>query len=144
MSKLLSPCHPSPCHPYIALTIFFMFAVILFCGHEDADAADLVSGRYLSASGTTLVLSLSIHNPSPANLIVEQYLSPGNKIASTSPQAKKVDATQCKVKWLFRHTRSGNITLSIQLKEPLKGQANTMVRYRDPNSGTFTELRISP
>lgn len=139
MSKLLPPCHPS-----IALAILFMFAVTLFCGHESASAANLVSGRYLSSGGTALVLSLSIPNPSPSNLIVEQYLSPGNSIATTSPRAKKIDATQCKVKWLFRNTRSGNITLSIQLKAPLKGQASAIVRYRDPNSGAFTELRISP
>ena len=139
MSKLFSPFHP-----HMALTIIFMAAVILFCDHKSINAENLVSGRYLSAGGTTVVLNLSIHDPSPANLIVEQYLSPGNSIATTSPRAKKVDATQCKVKWLFRNTRSGNITLSIQLKEPLKGQANAMIRYRDPNGGAFTELRISP
>lgn len=139
MSKLLPPCHP-----HITLSIFFMFVFTLFCGHESASAANLVSGRYLSSGGTTLVLSLSIPNPSPANLIVEQYLAPGNSIATTSPRAKKIDATQRKVKWLFRNTRSGNITLSIQLKAPMKGQVTAMVRYRDPKSGTFTELRISP
>lgn len=139
MSKLL-PAR----HSHLNVSIFFMFAVILFCGHKTAGAANLVSGRYLSATGTTVVLSLSIQNPSPANLIVEQYLSPGNSITATSPRAIKVDAAQCKAKWLFRNTQSGNMTLSIQLKAPLKGKANAMIRYRDPDSGAFTELRISP
>jgi hypothetical protein len=128
----------------ISLSIIFMFAIGLFFDLQTAGAANVVSGRYLSAEGTTVVLSLSIQNPSPANLIVEQYLSPGNKITSTSPQAKKIDNAKCKVKWLFRNTRSGNIILSIQLKTPLTGHVSAMVRYRAPNGGSFTELRISP
>lgn len=139
MSKLLPTRHPQ-----LALSVFFVFAVILSFKPEAAVAANLVSGRYLSASGTNIVLSLSIQTPSPANLIIEQYLSPGNSIVATSPQAIKVDAKQGKVKWLFRNTQSGNITLSIQLKEPLKGNTNAMVRYRNPNGGAFKELRISP
>jgi hypothetical protein len=139
MSKLFPPYHP-----HITLSLFFILAITLFCGHETAAAANSVSGRYLSAEGTKVVLSLSIQNPSPANLIVEQYLSPGNKIVATSPRAKKVDNAKCKAKWLFRNTRSGNITLSIQLKAPLTGRPSAMVRYRDPAGGSFTELRISP
>jgi hypothetical protein len=139
MSKLFSPYHP-----HLTLSLFAMLAITLFCGHEIAAAANSVSGRYLSAEGTKVILSLSIQNPSPANLIVEQYFSPGNKIVATSPRAKKVDNAKCKAKWLFRNTRSGNITLSIQLKAPLTGRPSAMVRYRDPAGGSFKELRISP
>ncbi len=124
--------------------VFFLFAVILSPYSEAALAANLVTGRYLSASGTNVVLVLSIQNPSPSNLIIEQYLSPGNSIVATSPRAIKVDAAQNKVKWLFRNTQSGDITLSIQLKAPLKGNASARVRYRAPNGGAFTELQISP
>ena len=120
------------------------FTVTLVCDYETTNAANLVSGKYLSAEGTTLVLSLSIQNPSPANLIVEQSLSQGNKVTTTTPQAKKIDNAKRKVKWLFRNTRSGKITLSTKLKAPLIGHPSAMVRYRDPRSGTFTELRISP
>ena len=139
MSKLSSTYQP-----HIALSIFAMLLMSVFCGHVNAAAASSVSGRYLSAEGTKVVLSLSIQNPSPANLIVEQYFSPGNKIVTTSPRAKKIDNAKCKAKWLFRNTRSGNITLSIQLKAPLTGRPSAMVRYRDPSGGSFTELRISP
>lgn len=139
MSKLFSPYHP-----HLTLSLFLLLAINLFCGHETSFAANSVSGKYLSAEGTKLVLSLSIQDPPPANLIVEQYLSPGNKIVATSPRAKKIDNVKCKAKWLFRNTRSGNITLSIQLKAPLTGRPSAMVRYRDPSGGSFTEIRISP
>lgn len=126
------------------LACFIVLAIILICDPETTNAANLVSGKYLSADGTTLVLSLSIQNPSPANLIVEQSLRQGNKVTTTSPQAKKVDNVRCKVKWLFRNIRSGQITLTTKLKSPLTGHPNAMVRYRDPRNGSFTELRITP
>lgn len=134
---------PTP-HTYLALTAFVVFFVIFVFTLQLASAAEAVTGRYLSASGTSVVLSLSMPTPSPANLIVEQYLAPGNSVVATAPPAKKVDADKGKVKWLFRNTQSGNITLSIKLKAPLQGKTSAMVRYRDPGSGSFTELRIVP
>ena len=139
MSKLLSVPRPHP-----AISLFFISLVILISGLDTAGAANLVSGRYLSASGSSLVLSLTIQSPSPANLIVEQYLSPGNSIVATSPRAIKIDAAQSTVKWLFRNIQSGNLTLSVQLSAPLQGNVSAKVRYRDPHGGSFTELRIRP
>ncbi len=129
--------------PHQVTLLFFLFSISVFWSLDTAVAANLVSGRYLSASGTTLVLNLTIQNPSPANLIVEQYLSPGNNIVSTSPRAIKIDASQSTVKWLFRNIQSGNLTLSIQLSAPMKGKVNAKIRYRSPDDGSFTELRIS-
>ncbi len=131
-------------HFYLLLLVLYIFAGLLFSSHYSIAAANLVSGRYLSATGNEVVLSLSIQSPSPVNLIVEQYLPPGNSIISTSPQAVKIDAARGKVKWLFRNTKSGGITLSIHLQTPLKGSARAIIRYRDPNGGSFTELQILP
>lgn len=122
---------------FTVLFISFYQQDFLYAGHA-------VSGRYLSAGGKSVVLNLNVQNPSPSNLIVEQYLNPGNKIVSTSPRAKKIDNHHCKVKWLLKNIRSGNVTLSITLQAPLKGQPNAMIRYRDPKGGAFTELNISP
>ena len=131
--------------PHNTILRFFLLLTVIFAGsHEIANAADLVSGKYLSANGTSLVLRLTIQHPAPANLIVEQSLAPGNLVTSTSPQARKIDNTKHKVKWLFRNIRSGKITLSTRLKTPLTGHPKAMIRYRDPQSGSFTEIRISP
>ena len=68
---------------------FCIFVMAFVYTQQSARAAESVTGKYLSATGTSVVLSLSMQKPSPANLIVEQYLAPGNKIAATSPRAKK-------------------------------------------------------
>lgn len=126
----------------IPLCLMCLLGILLCPGQ--AHAADLVSGRYVSSTGTKIVLSLAIQTPAVSNLIVEQYLSPGNNITATSPRAKKVTAGKGKCKWLFRNTRKGNITLTIQLNTPLKGSVYAMVRYRNPDSGKFQELQIKP
>ena len=124
---------------------FFVFAAFcLFFSHTTVYGKDLVTARYISASGNSIVLTLSIGKPGPANLIVEQYIPPGNTVLTTSPKAQKIDHKKGKVKWLFRNTTSGNFRLSITLKEPITGGVEAMVRYRAPKSGAFNELRISP
>ena len=120
--------------------IFILFVSLMF--QPLAQAKTLITGQYASSSGKTIVLNLHIQDPAPANLIVEQYLSPQNSVVSTSPKAKKGSAG--KIKWLFRNTASGRLTISIQLKSPLQGKITGVVRYRDPINGNFVESQISP
>jgi hypothetical protein len=133
---------PSPRNVLSIGALFFLFSVLALA--TAVSGSELVSGRYTAASGKNIVLALSIGNPSPSNLIVEQYITPGNSVQATSPKAIKVDNRQGKVKWLFRNTRSGKLQLTITLQTPLQGQVEAMARYRDPRDGQFTELRIRP
>ncbi len=126
------------------LIIYLTIVMIILC-HFEVNATDsLVSGKYVSSSGTDIILNLTIQNPAPANLIVEQYLSPENKIIDTFPIAKKIDSAQGNIKWLFKNTRNGILSLSIQLDSPLIDEISAIVRYRTPRGGAFTELRITP
>lgn len=109
-----------------------------------ASGSDLITGHYVSASGKSIVLTLKVGKPAPSNLIVEQYVSPGNKVQATTPKAVKVDNKRGKIKWLFRNTKSGKLQLTITLQNALKGQVEAMARYRDPRDGKFTELQIEP
>lgn len=146
MEKLLmpTPLH-APGKSFNLCVLIFVISTFTNSVHvSTASAGDLVSGRYLSASGKSIVLSLSIGKPSPANLIVEQYISPGSFIEATSPKAIKIDNKRGKVKWLFRNTRSGKLRLTITLKNATRGPVEAMARYRDPRSGQFTELQIDP
>ncbi len=122
----------------VQISIFLAFLIF----QPSVEAKDLISGQYISSSGREIVLSLQILPPAPGNLIVEQYLSPRNSIVSTSPNAKKRGPG--KVKWLFRNTAVGRLSISILLQSPLQGQIKGVVRYRDPESGQFIESRISP
>lgn len=107
-------------------------------------AKSAVSGRYTAASGTQIVLSLSVNTSGPTNLIVDQAIGAGNSIVSTSPSAQKINASTGQIKWLFRNVNPGQLTLSIRLKSPLKGKPRATVKYRAPGNGGFEELRISP
>ncbi len=126
-----------------ALPVFFVVCFFLSIS-VTSGAANLVSGSYESSGGTDIVLTLAINTPSPSNLIVEQFISPGNNITSTSPTAKKINAARGEVKWLFRNIQSGSLSLSMQLGSPLKGSVKAMIRYRDPETGRFSELVITP
>lgn len=128
----------------LLLLVLFAFTTSVFFHCSINAAEDLVTGKYISSNGKDIILHLTIQNPAPANLIVEQYLSPENTIQNTTPAAKKIDNTQGNVKWLFKNTRNGVLSLSIHLSAPLNGDISAIVRYRIPQTGTFTELKITP
>ncbi len=128
-------------HTNIVLCFLLCF---FFATAKLANGANLVSGKYISTSGKNIVLRLKIGKPCPSNLIVEQSISSGNSIKSTSPKARKINANGGTTKWLFRNTQPGNLTLTTVLGKPLQGNVSSVVRYRDPKSGQFTEQRITP
>jgi hypothetical protein len=103
-----------------------------------------VSGGYASAGGTNIVLTLSVQTTAPANLIIEQYMSRGNRVLSTSPRAKKIEGGGARIKWLVRNFPSGSLQLSTRLRAPLAGNVKAVIKYRDPDTGQFTEIRIAP
>jgi len=118
-----------------------VFTVVLM-SQAGAEAKTLVTGKYASSTGGKIILNLHIRNPAPANLIVEQYLSPQNSVINIGP--KPIKRSPGKIKWLFRNTRSGRLSISIKLRSPLRGQIRCVVRYRDPVRGNFVEFHISP
>ena len=102
----------------LALPAFFVVCFVL-SSSVTSGAANLVSGSYESSGGTDIVLTLAIKTPSPSNLIVEQFISPGNNITATSPPAIKINAPKGEVKWLFRNIRSGNLTLRNRINQTM-------------------------
>ncbi len=116
-----------------------LLAAALFTVVPPAEAA--ISGRYLAASGDSIVLTLDVPAGSSA-IIVEQTIAAGNQVVATSPTASKVSARG--VKWLFKNVQAGTITLTTRLSAPLRGGVAATVRYHQPGSGQFTELHIRP
>lgn len=124
---------------FVPYYVLFFFAVLF----SSAPAwGNSVSGNFSSVSGTVIVLNLNIHSPSLTALIIEQHLSPGNSITSTSPKAIKVNSENGNVKWLLKKVRKNTITLKTTLKSPLKGKVRAIVRYNSPQSGKMIEFRI--
>jgi hypothetical protein len=127
--------------------------ICLFCtciafvcfGGQFASAADLVSGHYSSSSGKSIALSLNIQSPAPASLIIEQYLPPGTEILSSKPKYKKYNRKQGKVKWLLKNVRSGKMTITLHLGNPVgQGSVQALLRCKDPTTGKFIEKNILP
>lgn len=112
---------------------------------QSVSAADLVSGRYISSSGKTIELALDIQSPPPASLIIEQYLPPGTRIASSHPKLKKYNSKKGKAKWLLKNVRSGEIIVKLQLADKIgKGNIRALLRCKNPATGGFIEKTVTP
>ena len=102
-----------------------------------------VTGKYTNVSGNTTILEISVGNPAPSSIIVEQSLSSKNKVQSASPKPKKVSGNG-NIKWLLTKTRSGKQQFIVKMANPVKGSVRAIIRYRDPASGQFIEQSITP
>jgi hypothetical protein len=127
---------------YLISAIFFTVACLYGFFPTDAHAAP-VTGRYLSNTGTTIVLEISISKPAPSSIIVEQSIAKSNTILSVNPNPKKVTKSG-QIKWLLTNLRPGKQRLTTKLSGPLNGNVRGILRYRDPASGQFTEVSITP
>ncbi|TKB09349.1 hypothetical protein [Desulforhopalus sp. IMCC35007] len=127
---------------YLISAVFF--TLTCFYGFFPTVAqASSVTGRYLSHTGPTIVLEISISKPTPSSIIVEQSIAKSNTIQSVSPNPKKVTKNG-QIKWLLTNLRPGKQRLTTQLSGQLNGNVRGVLRYRDPDSGQFTEVIITP
>ena len=127
------------------LSVFAVLtAIILFAG-EPTSAADIVSGRYISSAGKTIELAINIQSPSPASLIIEQYLPPGTMIKSSQPKLKKYNIKKGKAKWLLKNVRTGKIKVTLHLADKVgKENIRALLRCKDPATGSFVEQIVVP
>ncbi len=106
-------------------------------------SAEPATGRYISVSGDTIKLQLTIASPAPQNLILEQYVPPGTQILSTSPKARKINSKSGVVKWLFKGVSPGVTIVTMQVSPASATQAvNGILRYRLPGGG-MSEQRLA-
>ena len=127
------------CLLLILLALFWLFSTGV------ASARDLVSGKYISSTGTTIVLELNITKPPPANLIVHQFFPAGVNMVNSRPQAMKYDRKKGKAKWLIKKVRSGKMQFIMELSEPIgPGSVRAEVRCRDRKTGEMTDIVVTP
>lgn len=123
----------------IIFTLFF-----LLIGASMAYSSPPVDATFLRSHGPEIVMELSIKGHVPANVIVDQYFHPANKVIGTFPPARKLTPKRGEVKWLFRNVKNGRITITTRLAAPLRGPVRAVVRFRDPRFGNFIEFEIRP
>ncbi len=129
-------------HGHIAIAAVLLLFFTLLCCPPASVASEPVSARYLGVSGDTVRLRLTISEPAPQSLILEQYLPPGAQLVSASPSARQVRNSSV-VKWLFKHISAGSIDVSMQVAPPSAARSvSGTLRYRLPDGG-MRELRIT-
>jgi len=127
-------------------TLFLFSAIvsILICYSSHADAAS-VTGTYKSVTSKNAVFSITIGNPAPSSLIIQNHHTPGVKASASSPSASKVNYKEGTAKWLLKNTRPGNYTFSITFAgSVIPSDTHLILRYRDPATGSFQETHIRP
>ncbi len=126
---------------FVSLSVAVLWCVAFLPGV--AWAQDMVSGKYTSSSGTTIVLELTIQEPPPGNLIVHQFLPKGVHLVSSSPAATKFSAKKGKAKWLVKKVRSGTMRITMELSKAIgAGTLRAEVRCRDQVTGKMTDIVI--
>ena len=123
-------------------TTFFIVACF-YSFFSSAANASPITGQYLSSTGSTIILEISISQPAPPSIIIEQSMAKTNTIKSVSPNPKIINKNG-RIKWLLTNLNPGKQRLTTQLTAPLNGNVRGVLRYRDPDSGQFTELIITP
>jgi hypothetical protein len=127
----------------LSLIATFILYVICPLLSQSAMAAEAVHGQYVQTSGDIVTLHITVSNPAPPNLILEQYFPPGTKVLSTSPKARKIDSQSGMVKWLFKSVSPGRIIVTMRIEPAIaKRSVNATLLYRSQRGG-MTEHRIS-
>ena len=106
-------------------------------------ANDLVMGRYLRSEGKEIQLELDVQPPTPASVIVVQYLPKGIGIMSSSPKPMKFNQKKGVAKWLLKGVEPGKRLVTMQLDRPLRsGEVSGEVRYKHPATGKMIVIRF--
>ena len=132
-------------HYHLKLHIFItILPIVIAVFPRSAPSAEMVSGTYISAAGTQIVLQLRVQSPSPLNIIVEQFFSADNEITGTRPAAKKISRNGRETKWLLKKIGKGSVAITTTLARPARGNVSAVIRYGSTRTGKLTELRINP
>jgi len=126
-------------------TILLSVIIIALLCQRAAWAGELVHGQYRSFSGKSIELHLSIGTPPPTHIIVALVIPPGIKVTRSEPEAQKIDTKTGKIKWLLKKVQPGSKTVRVKLAEQVQPSAiSSIIRYRNPVSGKYIEVHISP
>ncbi|MEN8199810.1 MAG: hypothetical protein ABFR63_07010 [Thermodesulfobacteriota bacterium] len=117
--------------------------MILFCLLSVEARAEGVRARYLENSATTSVLELTVEEPAPTSIIVQQHIPPGTRIKNATPPYTKFSPGKSDVKWLLKRPRSGVRKIVLRYGVPLgSGRATAVIRCKSPKSGELMTIHV--
>ena len=121
----------------------FLLLLIVFMGMTVEVRAEGVQARYLENSGKRSVLELTIEDPAPSSVVVEQHIPQGARIQSATPVYSKFITGKNKVKWLFKRPVPGVIHIILKFTAPLPGKgATAVIRCKSPSDGTLMTIHV--
>jgi hypothetical protein len=125
-----------------ALRVVFSLTLLILAPVAVA-AEQLVSGRYLGASGRDIRLELQVGSPPPATVIVTQYLPADVVIDQASPAANRFDEKRGEAKWLLNGISGDRLNIDMRLSRPVKaGELRGQIQYKHPVTGSMVVEEI--
>ncbi len=126
------------------IKVFFLallgFVFLVTAGETWAEG---IHARYLENSGRRTVLELTVENPPPSSVIVQQRIPQGTEIKSTTPPYTKFVASKGVVKWLFKRPQPGVVTIVLNYRTPLTARgATAVIRCKSPRDGKLMKVHV--
>ncbi|HIJ78016.1 MAG: hypothetical protein OEY01_01750 [Desulfobulbaceae bacterium] len=124
---------------------FITFLLALLAAAEVTANDDLVTCRYLKATGHDIQLQINVAAPPPATIIVIQNIPAGITIKNSSPKINKLNNSKGRAKWLLKAIKPGSVLVEMSLDTPIKaGQLSGEIRYKNPATGMTVTMEIAP
>ncbi len=122
----------------------FLFLLVSVCLMTAGELwAEGLRARYLENRGMTTVLELTVEDPPPTSVIVQQHIPQGTKIQDATPSYTKFIASKGVVKWLFKRPQPGVVRIVLNYSTPLTGQSATaVIRCKSPKDGTLMTIHV--
>ncbi len=121
------------------LTAIFLTAV-------SASAGSAVTARYIKPRGDHIKWKIRIPSPSPAAVIVTQYILPGSDILKSSHPLSSYDKEKGVAKWLISSTSPGMLKMDMKISKPIrnKGEIHGEVMFKDASRNTTASFLMKP
>lgn len=123
----------------------FVGTLLLIIFPMQVYADDLVSAKYITSDGQKIVMELNIQSPAPNTIIVIQHLPKGTVIKQSNPHFDKYNPKHCEAKWLLKKVKPGTFRITMETTGSVKAcEVRGEIRYKDPLTGTMSEVQVSP
>ena len=118
--------------------------VVCLAGSAWGDTS--IAARYLQSRGDHIVWEIQVPSPSPAAVIVTQYIRPGSEILAASHPLSSYDKEEGIAKWLITPISPGTLKMEMTLSMPIrqKGEIHGEVMFKDESQNTTASIFMRP
>jgi len=124
------------------LSGFVSIMVIVVVFSVTAFAGEAINARYLEPRGRHIIWEIAVPTPSPAAIIVTQYILPESEISETSHPLSSYDREAGIAKWLLTSISPGPLKMEMTVSKAIrkKGEIHGEVMFQDANNKTMASV----